>query len=314
MAKIADLFRRSILPAVLLVSTAAIIHVQPLFLTPNNIINVLRQGSFLMMFALGQMTPILTRGLDLSQGGIVTVTSVTFAMFSNDFGIVVGAVVAIALGAAAGAINGVLVAFFKVSPFVATLGVGFALQGIALIVSNGQPVSDVPSAFTYLGWGQIGPVPVPVAIAVLTLVCIYVVLTLTLPGRYVFAVGSSERAAMLAGIPVKTVLLSAYTASGILTAIGSLLISSRINSGHPTAGADTALQAVAAVVIGGVSLFGGKGSPLGVAMGAIYLAFISNALNLVNISSYVQQVVIGCAIIVAVILDRMRTVDRTATS
>jgi ribose/xylose/arabinose/galactoside ABC-type transport system permease subunit len=295
------------LPSIVLVSALALIYIQPLFLTPENILNILRQGAFLLMFALGQMIPTITRGLDLSQGGIVTSVSVTFAILAREYGTAAGACGGLLLGAAAGVINGFLVAILRISPFAATLGVGFALRGLALIASNGQPVSDVPESFTYLGWKTIGAVPMPLIIACATLVVTQVILAKTLGGRYIYAIGSSERAAALAGMPVKVVLLFAYTACGVLTAAGSLLVSSRISSGHPTAGSDTALQAIAAVVIGGVSLLGGKGSALGVAVGALYLAFLSNALNLLQISSYVQQVVIGCAIVIAVIIDRLRT-------
>jgi ribose transport system permease protein len=301
------------IPLVAILSIILLTVVQPRFLTSQNLLNVFRQSSFLAVVALGQMFTILTKGLDLSQGGIVTITSVCFALVANAFGTGTGVVVGLAMGILAGLLNGALVAWVEISPFVATLGVGFALQGMALIASNGQPVSDVPANFASLAWGHLGLLPLPFAIALLVFAFCAVALMLTVPGRFIYAVGSNDRAAMLAGIPVKLVLLSAYAISGGLSALGAVLLSSRIDSGHPTAGQDTALQAIAAVVIGGVSLFGGRGSPVGVLLGALYLGFLGNALNLLNVSSYVQQVVVGTAIIVAVSLDRFRVLATDLT-
>ena len=299
-----------LLPTAALATIAAIVWLQPRFLSGENLINVLRQTSFLAIFALAQMVPILTRGLDLSQGGVVTITSVCFAIAANIVGTELGAVFGLIVGLSAGFLSGFLTAIVGISPFVATLGVGFALQGLALILSNGQPVFDVPSNFGYIGYGILFGIPIPVLVAITVFVFAQVVLRMTVPGRFIYAVGSNSQAATLSGIPVKIVIVLTYVLSGFLTGLGSLLLSSRISSGHPTAGTDTALQAIAAVVIGGVSLFGGRGSPIGVLLGALYLGILGNALNLLNISSYVQQVVVGTAIILAVTLDRFRAIDK----
>jgi len=304
--KIVTRYSSMFLPAAALLTVAVLALFQPRFLTAENLINVLRQSAFLAIFALAQMIPVLTRGLDLSQGGIVGASSVVFALAASGLGIPAGGFFGLLVGATSGLLNGYMVAILRVSPFVATLGVGSILQGLALIVSNGQPIFDVPSGFAALAWGQVAGVPLPAGVAIAVLVLVHIVLTRTVPGRFVYAVGSNEAAAVLSGIPTRWVLLGAYTCSGILTALGALLLSARVNSGHPTVGADTALQAIAAVVIGGVSLFGGRGSAIGVMLGALFLGLLGNALNLLNVSSYVQQIVIGGAIIVAVALDRLR--------
>ena len=256
---------------------------------------------------MAQMLPLLTRGLDLSQGGIVVMTSVSFALLAQLFGTTVAAVLAIFVGAFAGLMNGLVISGLGVSPFVATLGTGSILQGLALIISNGQPIFDVPEDFPRLFIARIWIIPVPLATVAILFVCLWYFLSRMLYGRYIYAVGSNERASYLSGIPVRATTLGAYLISGAITSIGAILLSSRISSGHPTVGSDTALRSIAAAVIGGVSLFGGRGTVVGVLLGGLFLGLLANALNLINVSSFVQQVAIGMAIIVAAALDRWRS-------
>ena len=298
---------RYLLPALAVVSLVIVTWVQPRFLSGENLGNVARQSVPLAIFALAQMLPLLTRGLDLSQGGIVVAASVTFANVAHSTGTPAGVLAALTVGLAAGTTNGLVIAGFEVSPFVVTLATGSVLQGLALIGANGQPISDVPASVGALFYTELLGVPVPVLVLVLLFALQWFGLERLRAGRYVYAVGSNDRAAYLAGVPVRATLVLAYSASGLWTSVGSILLSSRIASGHPTAGSDTALQAVAASVIGGVSLLGGRGTAGGVLLGAAFLGLLSNALNLLNVSSFVQYVAIGGAIVVAAVADRIRS-------
>jgi ribose transport system permease protein len=279
---------------------------QPRFLSFENLGNVARQSAPLVIFTLAQMIPILTRGLDLSQGGVVVCTSVAFALMSQIVGTDTAAILALSVGLVAGLVNGAVVSGLGVSPFVATLGVGSVLQGVALMAAKGQPISAVPADFSRLAYASVGGLPAPVLVVVIVAVGVALMLGRTLLGRYLYAIGSNDRAAYLSGVPVRSGVLFAYAACGVLTSAGAVLLSSRISSGHPTSGSDTALSAVAAAVIGGVSLFGGRGHVIGAVAGAVFLGLLSNALNLLGVSSFLQLVAVGVAIIAAVVIDRLR--------
>ena len=283
---------------------------EPQFLAATNLQNVVRQSVPLGMFAMAQTLAILTRGLDLSQGGVVVVVSVAFAFLAQAIGTELAIPIALLVGLTAGMVNGAIVAGFSVSPFVVTLGVGSILQGVALIAANGQPISTVPPNFSYLFYAQVFGIPVPLLVSIGVCIALWFLLQRVSLGRQIYAVGSNPRAAYLAGIPVRLTVLWTYGLAGLLTAGGSVLLSSRIASGHPTAGSDAALQAVAAAVIGGVSLFGGRGSVVGALIGAAFLGLLANALNLLGISSFMQLVAVGLAIIIAVIADKGRTRSR----
>lgn len=299
-------FRNYSLPLVALLVLTVIALIQPRFVTLDNISNVLRQSSFLLIAALGQMLPILLRGLDLSQGGVIAISSVVFAILSNEIGIGMAAGLTCLMGTLIGILNGSMIAFLRISPFVSSLGLGFSLAGFALILSGGQPIANVPSNFSSLSWGQFLGIPIPVLVAFAVFLLVQIVLSRTLLGRYIYAVGSNQKASILCGIPVKSTILTGYATCAGVTSVAAILLSSRISSGHPTVGADMALNAIAAAVIGGVSLMGGRGTAIGTALGALFLAALGNALNLLNISSYTQQVAVGIAIIIAVVMDRFR--------
>ena len=305
-----DLYKLVLLITALLAAIIVAL-IQPLFFTLENLTNVAGQAAPVVIFAIAQMVPILTRGLDLSQGGVVVATSVAFALLAQHLGTGTGAVLATLVGLSVGTINGALIAGIDISPFVVTFGAGSIFQGVALLAANGQPISLVPANFSSLFYARVLHIPVPVLVAAVLALFIWFVLEKMLIGRRVVAVGSNPRAAYLSGIPVKATLVAAYAMSGMLTSIGSVLLSARISSGHPTAGADTALQAVAAAVIGGVSLFGGRGTVGGTVLGAIFLSLLSNALNLLNVSSFLQLVAAGSMIIIAVVADRFRFGPKT---
>jgi len=299
-----------ILPVSAAIAVVVTALLQPLFLTPGNLLNVVGQSAPLAVVAIAQMLPILTRGLDLSQGGVVVATSVVFALVAQSFGAVAGMWAGLLVGAGAGFLNGAVVGGAKVSPFVVTLGFGSVLQGAALILANGQPISNVPEGFTLLYYGRPFGIPIPLFVVAIVWLLIWFMLQRTTIGRFIYAVGSNERTAYLSGIPTRTTLVAAYTLSGLLTSVGSLLLSSRIASGHPTAGSDMALQAVAAAVIGGVSLFGGRGGVHGAVAGAAFLGLLANALNLLSVASFVQLIAVGISIILAVLIDRVRFANR----
>ena len=284
----------------------AVGFIQPLFFSSENLLNIARQSVPLIILALAQTLPLVARGLDLSQGGVVVATSVSYALFAQQLGTIPAIPVAILVGLAAGSISGGLIASMKISPFVVTLGMGSLLQGLALVASAGQPVSLVPADFSNLYFGTFLGVPYPVIAASAMILLAFVLLDHTVFGRRVRAIGSSPRAAYLSGIPVGQTTVFVYAIAGLGSSIAAILLSSRISSGHPTAGSELALQAVAASVIGGVSLFGGRGHMMGAVLGALFLSAVANALNLLNVSSFLQLVAVGIIIMAAAVVDRFR--------
>lgn len=289
-----------------LVAAAVVALVQPLFYTADNLLNILRQSVPLVILAVGQSYVLVSRGLDLSQGGVVVTTSVAYALLSQQMDITIAIPLVILLGASVGLVNGSLVAGFGLSPFVVTLGIGTVLQGGALVASSGQPVFQVPTGFFLPYYGLVLGIPVPFAVAFAVTIVAGLVLDRSVLGRSIRAVGSNARAAFLSGLAVKRAELLAYFLCAMTTSIGAILLAARISSGHPTAGSDMALQAIAAAVIGGVSLFGGRGSVYGAAAGAIFLTAIANALNLLNVSSFIQLIAVGLIIIIAAVIDKLR--------
>jgi len=295
-----------ILPVVAFLAIVIVATIEPRYLSTENLINVVRQASPLAIFTLAQTLPLLTRGLDLSQGGVVVVTSVSAALLSQSLGTPTAFLISLLVGTVSGLCCGSLVAMLRVTPLIVTLGMGSVLSGMALLLSNGQPVSKVGAGFSDLYYAQLAGIPVPVLLVIALALVLYHVLGRTVTGKYIRAVGSNDRAAWLSGVPVRFTTILSYVLCGALTSLGAVLLAARISSGHPTVGADTSLQAIAAAVIGGVSLFGGRGTVLGALLGALFLGLLSNALNLLNVSSFSQMMVIGAAIVIAVVIDRLR--------
>jgi ribose transport system permease protein len=228
----------------------------------------------------------------------------------REHGIAAGVFATLLAGTAVGLCNGIVITRFRVFPFIATLAMLSIASGLALSLSGGVPVTGLPVAFTDLAYDLVFGVPVPVVIAVLVLIASYLILRYTRLGRHVYAVGGNEEAARLSGIRIDGVKLAAYVVSGLCAGIGSLILTSRVGSGQPALGVSLPLESVAAVVLGGVSLFGGRGSVLGVAFGVLFVSILSNGLNLLNVSSYTQMMVIGGALIVAVALDQAMIGER----
>lgn len=294
---------------VLVALCAVAIYLSPSFLQVGNLMNVGRQIALFGIVSIGMTFVILTRGIDLSVGSIVGVVAVSSAMLlSSGTPIPVVIVLALVMGAVLGALNGAGVVFFRMPPFIMTLGTLVMGRGIAMTIANGEPqnLGDATDAFYFLGGGFLLGVPVPIWIFAGVALIAFVVLRSTAFGRQVYAVGSNAEAAHLAGIKVGAVLMSVYVISGILASLTALITISRLTVGEPTAGTNLELEAIAIVVIGGTSLFGGEGTIIGTVIGAAIIAVIANILNLLGISPFTQQIVKGAIIIAAVMFEVYR--------
>lgn len=295
------------LPLLLATTFAYLALTTPRFASVSNIQDVVRQGAPLAILAFGQTFAILSGGIDLSVGGTVGLASVVDTTIAKQFGFAQGAIAAIAAGIAVGAVNGLFIARFRVNPFIVTLGMLSIVRGISLTITGGSYVQGMPPGFSNLGFGFLGPVPLPALVAVGAFALAFVLLKLTPFGRQVFAVGGNREAARLSGLPVSRVLWAIYMVSGAMAGIAGVVLSSRVSSGQPDLGQGLELQSIAAVVLGGVSLFGGQGSILGVLFGVLFISFLQNGLNLQNVPSFLQLTIIGGALILAVTLDRWLT-------
>ncbi|SDE10496.1 inositol transport system permease protein [Paenibacillus sp. UNCCL117] len=302
----AGMMRKYGLIVILLLAVIALSIVSDAFLTVTNIMNVLRQVSINGILAIGMTFIILTAGIDLSIGSMMAVSAVIAASIVNvnpDL-----AVVALLAGMLAsgvlGGVSGTMSAKLNVAPFVATLAMMTIGRGIALIYTNGRPIVIDSPSFKFLGQGYIGPVPFPVVLFVAVAVLMSIVLYKTKFGRYIYAVGGNENAAHISGIRVSRVKIWVYIINGLLAGLAGAMLASRISSGQPNSGMGYELDAIAAVVIGGTSLFGGRGSMLGTIVGVLIIGVINNGLNLLDVSSYWQQIIKGVIIAGAVILDQ----------
>jgi len=279
----------------------------PHFLTLSNFFNISRQAAVITIIAIGETFVILTGGIDLSVGSLVTLTSCAMALVMiNTNNIVLGVLVGLAVGVGVGFINGFLVAKADLPPFIVTLGMLGIAQGVALVITFGRSMFGLPGTFKWIGQGSLFGIPAPLILVIILFVIFHILLTYNRLGRYILAVGGNEQATRLSGVNVDLMKISAYVISGFMGAIGGIVLSARINSAHPAAGQGYELDAIAAAVIGGTSLMGGEGTIVGTLIGAFMMAVIRNGLNLLNVNSFWQQIVIGVVIIVAVWMDRMR--------
>lgn len=276
------------------------------FARPANLINILKQASINGILAAGMMYVIISGGIDLSVGSIVALSGVIAASFAHpgEYPLIVPFVLAVAAGALVGLLNGIGVAYGNIPPFIVTLGTMTIVRGVALIAANGQPVFNVTKEFEKIAGGFVfGIVPnLVVYFVVITLVLAFI-LTRTIFGRRVYAIGGNETAARVSGINVEGIKVAVYTLCGFLAGIAGILLASRIISGNPTSGQAYELDAIAAVIIGGVSMSGGAGKWYGTVIGALLIAVISNGLDILNVSSHFQLIIKGLIIIVAVLID-----------
>ena len=292
--------------AFVLVLVILIILSPTAFARPANLINILKQASINGILATGMMFVIISGGIDLSVGSIVALSGVIAASFAHpgEYPLIVPIVLAVTAGLFTGFMNGVGVAYGNIPPFIVTLGSMTIIRGLALIARNGQPVFSVTKEFEHLAGGFIMDFIPHLVIYYLgvTLIGAFI-LTKTVFGRRVYAVGGNETAAKVSGINVPQIKISVYSISGFMAGIAGLLLASRIVSGNPTSGQSYELDAIAAVIIGGVSMSGGAGKWYGTVIGALFMAVIGNGLDILNVSSHFQLIIKGTIIIVAVLLD-----------
>ncbi|WP_211284600.1 ribose ABC transporter permease [Rummeliibacillus pycnus] len=282
----------------------------PSFLTATNIFNVLRQVSVSALIAFGMTFVILTGGIDLSVGSTLALTgAISAGMLASGMDPILAMIIGLALGAVLGAVNGVIIAKGKVAPFIATLATMTIYRGLTLVYTDGKPVSGLGDsmAFQMFGKGYFLGIPVPVVTMIVAFFVLYFILRKTTFGRRVYAIGGNEEASRLSGINVDRVTIAVYAITGMLAALSALILTSRLNSAQPTAGESYELDAIAAVVLGGTSLTGGRGWIFGTLVGALIIGVLNNGLNLIGVSSFFQQVVKGVVILIAVLLDRKKT-------
>ncbi|MGI6169101.1 MAG: ABC transporter permease [Christensenellales bacterium] len=276
------------------------------FFTASNLLNVARQTSINGILAIGISFVIMTGGIDLSVGSILAFTAaVTCTFIVDGMNPVLATLIGLIIGIAIGLFSGIFVAKLRIAPFIATLATMTIFRGLTLVYTGGMPVTGLDSGFLLIGAGYLGPIPLPVIIMVVVLALAWFVQRKTKFGRYVYAIGGNESAAKLSGIQVDRVKIAVYGISGFLCVISGLITATRIDSAQPLAGDGAELDAIAAVVIGGVSLDGGKGSVIGVVVGALIIGVINNALNLLDVSPYYQKTVKGLVILLAVVIDRL---------
>lgn len=296
---------------VLLLEIGIFSSLSPYFFTAENILNVSLQTSITAIIAAGMTFVILTAGIDLSVGAIVAfsgVVSTSVLKLSLPFSaaLPLAILAGLCIGAISGAAAGIFVTRFNITPFIVTLALMTIWRGASYMYTDGRPIWGLPDAFGVLGGGRLLEVPLPTIIMLVMYLVSYLILRRTRFGRYVYAVGGNLEAARLAGIDTKRVLMMVYVISGVLSALSGMLLASRMNSGQPNAGLMYELDVIAAVVVGGTSLFGGRGSIIGTFIGAMLIGVLRNGLNLLNVGSYVQMVVLGVVILLAVMIDQMR--------
>lgn len=298
---------KSLLGLVLLIAVVSILN--PSFLSPKNIMNILRQTSVNAVIAAGMTFVILTGGIDLSVGSILGISgAVCASILVSGQNVVIAVLAALVVGAVVGFLNGFIISKGKLQPFIATLATMTVLKGLTLVYTNGNPITlgsnELAMSFGKIGGGTILGIPTPAMIMILVFMVCYYILHNTKMGRYTYALGSNEEATKLSGLNTDKIKIWVYTISGILASIAGIIITSRLYSAQPTAGSGYELDAIAAVVLGGTSLNGGKGKITGTIIGALIIGVLSNALNILDVSSYYKTMVKGAVILLAVLLDR----------
>lgn len=310
------------LPVILVVLYIAFGLAEPAFFSMTNTVNILKQSSFLIILACAQMFVLLTRGFDLSLGATISMVSVVAALVMVAIApqgegpavlaLAAGILAGVAAAAVLGLINGYCVAYLDISPFLVTLGVQGIAVGLAATLSNGSPIFDTPGILVdWLGRGEwFGFIPAPVGICLVVLAGSYVILNHTVLGRSIYILGANPRAADIAGQPRRRYTLIAYVICSSIAAIGAIMMMARSGTGEPSLGSGVMLQSIAAAVIGGVALRGGEGRVIHVIFGGLLVTVLSIGMNLVRVDGFLQQIVLGCVVVGAVFLDRLRLLIR----
>lgn len=276
------------------------------FLTFSNFLNVSRQISVTAIVAVGMTFVILSAGIDLSVGSVIALTGIMTAFLAKKIGMsipfaMLGSMV---IAASCGLCNGLLISKVKIPFFITTLGMMVTARGLCFVITGGYPISQLGKGFQVIGRGYLGPIPLPVCIMIGVYAVAYIILHHLSFGRYVYALGGNEEAARLAGIPVNRVKTLIYTICGFTVGISALILTSRMNSGDPNMGTGLELEAIAAVIIGGTRISGGKGLIWGTLIGAYIMGVLNNGLNLLNVNPYYQMVIKGIIILLAVAINR----------
>lgn len=282
------------------------------FLTTENISNIIRQVSINGILAVGMTFVILTGGIDLSVGSVMAFTGTIMVGMMINMGMppIAAVLIGIVLGATLGYINGLFVARARIPAIIVTLAMMEVARGAALLYTGGYPLSGLPSSYAFIGRGNLfGVIPMPAVIMILVFIAAYIILNHLPIGRYIYAIGGNEEAVRLSGVKVKRIKTFVYLISGVTAAISGLIMTSRLSSGQPTAGEGYELDAIAAVVLGGTSIAGGRGHIFGTILGALLLGVLSNGLNLMGVSPYVQRVLKGAIIVGAIYYSSVRQKD-----
>lgn len=276
----------------------------PHFLTVPNLLNIAQQTSINAIVAVGMTYVIVSGGIDLSVGSIVALSGVVLGAALQDAqALPLALALALATGVACGVLNGALISLGGLPPFIVTLGMMSIARGAALLFTEGRPVSGFPPGFRALATGDVGGVPAPIVVTLVVYLVAHAVLTRTTFGRYLYAIGGNEEATRLSGVAVRFHKTMIYAVSGLVSAVAAVILTARLNSAQPIAGMMYELDAIAATVIGGTSLMGGQGTLAGTLVGALIMGVLRNGLNLLGVSSFLQQIVIGAVIIGAVLVD-----------
>jgi ribose transport system permease protein len=296
-----------ILPGFIILLALVTGAIEPRFFSLSNMENLARQLVPLMIVSVGQAFAIISGGLDLSVAAVLSVASVTGILVMQEYGIAAGLIVMVAAGGIAGLASGAIIAYLRTSPLIITLGMMSIAQAIALILSHGVPIYDVPESLTEsVGFGAIFGIPVTVIIGIGTLLIGWIILRKTVFGRYVYAIGSNQSAAIKSGVNVRFYTMLVYAVSGCCAGIAAIVMTAWVGAAQPVSAPTLSLESLAAVVLGGLALTGGSGSIKHVFYGVLILGMLSNAMNMMGISAFYQTLAVGIVIIVAVALDRLR--------
>ncbi len=305
-----------ILPILLVVLIVAFAITEPRFISGENLINVARQVSFLGIIVVGQMFYLITGNYDLSNGGTVALSSIVCAtimvtMTGNGSGawgaMGAGVIVAVLIGLVVGIINGVLIGYYKISSFMVTLGMGSAATGVALLVAGGVPVTGLPTEFTkYFGTSSVAGVPFPTIIYIVVIAFAYVLLNWTRRGRQAYAAGGNASAAFQSGVNVGRTILTMMVLGSVLAGLVGVMLTARVSTGEANIGIQYPLESIIAAVIGGIALAGGEGRVSGAVMGALFIVLLSNGMDLIRVQSYIQDILLGALLVIALLVDRLR--------
>jgi len=301
------IFMKSETLIILLIMVAILSIMSPAFFQVKNLLNVVRQVSIISIMSMGATMLIIANCIDLGAGSVVALVGVVAATYaSSDSSLFVAIIAGLFAGGFVGYINGALTAYGKIPPFIATLGMFTAARGIALIFSDGRPITNLSPAFEFIGGGYLLGVPFPIYIMLAAAIITHILLQHTKFGKHVYAIGGNIQAAIVSGINVDRAVVLIFVFSGIMTAIGGIVLASRLSAGQPTAGVGFELDAIASAVIGGTSFTGGVGTVFGTIVGALIIGVLNNGLDLLNVSAYWQQVLKGIIIVGAVLLDKLK--------